>query len=55
MQNDGCSILDALDAFLGEHRGCAELDGGVEDVSPTAYLVWMDCACGARLGHVVDA
>jgi hypothetical protein len=39
-------ILEALDAFLQEHRRCGLLDAGV-----TENYVWMICDCGARLSH----
>jgi hypothetical protein len=37
------SLPTDLDGFYTEHRGCGELDAGVE--GPT---VWFDCECGAR-------
>jgi len=37
-------LLTDLDAFYLEHRGCGELDAGVEDDH-----VWMTCTCGARI------
>jgi hypothetical protein len=39
-------LVDALDAFLQEHRRCGEMDGGVDD-----GRVWMTCECGAGLCH----
>ncbi len=42
-------LLAALDAFLQEHRGCGELDGGVEN-----HRVWMACDCGASVVHLVE-
>jgi len=37
-------LLDALDAFVPEHRRCGELDGGVD-----GEVVWMSCECGAEI------
>jgi hypothetical protein len=42
------SILADLDAFLGEHRRCGDLDGGVED-GPGWWRVWMACSCGGLI------
>jgi hypothetical protein len=42
-------LLAELDAFSTEHRGCGDLDGGVE--GPT---VWFDCECGARIARRAD-
>lgn len=44
-------LATALEAFLGEHRHCGDLDGGVKDLGPGAYSVWMCCTCGARLAR----
>src|SRR5437899_6594038 len=42
---DPPTLLEALDAFLSEHRRCGELDEGVD-----GKRVWMVCAgCGARI------
>jgi ribosomal silencing factor RsfS len=43
------SVLDALVAFVDEHRRCGELDGGLED-----GRVWMVCDCGADIVHAVE-
>ena len=43
------SLPTELDAFYTEHRGCGELDAGVE--GPT---VWFDCECGARIARRAD-
>ncbi len=37
-------LLRDLEAFIGEHRRCGELDTGVE-----GERVWMTCTCGARM------
>jgi hypothetical protein len=34
------SLLTDLDAFSTEHRGCGDLDGGVD-----GPIVWMACDC----------
>jgi len=38
-------LLAAIDAFVKEHRRCAELEGGVE-----GERVWMACSCGGAFG-----
>ena len=38
------AVLAALDAFLQEHRRCAELEAAVE-----TERVWMTCDCGAAI------
>ena len=43
-------LLHALAAFLQEHRGCGELDGGVED-----ERVWMTCTCGAVISQTLES
>ena len=37
-------ILFALMAFVGEHRRCGDLEGGLE-----GDVVWLGCTCSARL------
>jgi hypothetical protein len=39
----------ALDAFLREHRGCGDLDGGAD-----GDVIWMNCDCGAGIAHPVE-
>lgn len=39
-------LLAALDALLQEHRGCGDLDGGIE-----GERVWLTCSCGALIVH----
>jgi len=39
-------ILDALDAFLQEHRRCGMLDAGA-----SVGVVWMTCECGASMAR----
>ena len=41
--------LADLDAFLGEHRRCGDLAGGVTDIEDGSAVVWMTCSCGAAL------
>jgi hypothetical protein len=41
-------LLAALDAFLQEHRGCGEMDGGVN-----RERVWVACDCGAGIAHPI--
>jgi hypothetical protein len=36
------SLLNDLDAFHTEHRGCGDLDADVEE-----KVVWFECQCGA--------
>ncbi len=41
---------DAVEAFLDEHRGCGDLDAGVDD-----GRVWMTCECGGAIRwHLSD-
>ena len=42
------SVLDALDAFLQEHRQCGVLGAGVSE-----GVIWMECECGASVAHPV--
>ena len=47
--DDLSHLLHALAAFLQEHRGCGELDGGAED-----EWVWMTCMCGAVISRTLQ-
>jgi hypothetical protein len=38
-----------LDAFYTEHRRCGDLEAAVEEP-----VVWIDCACGARIVRRVN-
>jgi len=40
--------VEALVAFVVEHRHCGELDGGVD-----GEHVWMACGCGGEIAHPV--
>jgi len=40
-------MLAALIAFVGEHRRCGDLDGGLE-----RGVIWLGCSCGARLARL---
>ncbi len=43
-------VLEALEAFLDEHRRCGELSSEVVDLSIGEALVWMECdGCGASV------
>jgi hypothetical protein len=42
------SLLTELDAFFLQHRGCGELDAGVD-----GPIVWIACECGARIAPVL--
>jgi len=42
-------LLHALAPSSAEHRGCGELDGGVED-----EWVWMTCTCGAVISQTLE-
>lgn len=44
----GARLLHDLDGFYTEHRSCGDLEGGVEDLSRTSCVAWMECSCGAR-------
>jgi hypothetical protein len=51
--DDGADLALALDAFLGEHRRCGELNSLVEDL-PGGYMVRMTCnGCGATIARQV--
>ena len=41
--------LNALIAFVEEHRRCGDLDGGVD-----GERVWLACECGAAIMHPVE-
>jgi hypothetical protein len=43
------TLLTDLDALSTEHRGCGDLDGGVD-----GRIVWMACDCGASIARRVD-
>ena len=43
-------LLAALDAFLQEHRGCGEMDGGVG-----GERVWVACDCGGGIAHPISS
>jgi hypothetical protein len=43
------SLLTELDAFFTDHRRCGDLDAGVD-----GPIVWIGCACGARMARRVD-
>jgi hypothetical protein len=43
------SLLTDLDAFFTEHRGCGDLDAGVD-----GPVVWMSCDDGASIARRVD-
>ena len=51
---DQVTLAD-LDAFLGEHRRCGDLDGGVTDTGDGSAIVWMTCSCGADLRRLDPA
>jgi len=36
-----------------EHRGCGELRGDADPLTPEGYRLWARCACGARLERLV--
>jgi hypothetical protein len=43
------SLLTDLDGFYTEHRGCGDLDAGVD-----GPIVWIACDCGARMARRAD-
>jgi hypothetical protein len=47
---DGLLLLNALDAFVGEHRRCGDLDGGLDN-----GVVWLACSCGAQIAHPANS
>ncbi len=43
-------VLEALTAFLDEHRRCGELSSDMVDLPGGEARIWMQCdGCGARL------
>jgi len=44
------SVLEALVAFVAEHRRCGSLESG----SDNGYT-WLTCSCGARIKHPTNA
>lgn len=51
MADNGAELALILEAFLGEHRRCGDLDGGVDD-EPGGYVAWMTCdGCGAAMAR----
>jgi len=50
-------LLQDLDGFFTEHRGCGDLAGGLDEVSSTRYVVWFECrACAAQIARrAIDA
>lgn len=44
------TVYEAMEAFLGAHRRCGELDGGVE-----GGRLWAACSCGASLAQPLSA
>jgi hypothetical protein len=44
-------LLEDLDAFYLEHRGCGELKAHVLEVDAPICRVGMACSCGARLNR----
>ncbi len=42
-------VYSALRAFVLEHRGCGELRGDADPLTPEGYRLWTRCACGALL------
>ncbi len=42
-------VYDAIRVFALEHRGCGELLGDAEPITPDGYGVWVSSTCGARL------
>jgi len=47
-------VYDAIRVFVLEHRGCGELRGDAEPITPEGYAVWVSCRCGARLDQWVS-
>ena len=43
------SLLTELDAFCLDHRGCGELEAGVDE-----QVVWFGCECGASMARRAD-
>ena len=43
-------LLEALIAFVDEHRACGDLDGGRDN-----GYVRLACSCGAQIVHLANA
>lgn len=41
-------VAEELEAFVARHRACGEMTGDATNLTPTGYLVWISCPCGAR-------
>ena len=48
-------VYDAIRVFALEHKGCGELGGDAEPLTPEGYEVWVSCSCGARLEQWVSS
>ncbi len=41
-------VYSELRGFALAHRGCGELHGGADPLTPDGYRLWARCSCGAR-------
>ncbi len=42
-------VFADIEAFVQEHRGCGQLEGGAGEPGPYGYGVRLSCLCGASL------
>jgi len=42
-------VYSELRGFALAHRGCGELRGDADPLTPEGYRLWARCSCGARL------
>ena len=41
-------VYSDLRSFALAHRGCGELRGDTDPLTPAGYRLWVACSCGAR-------
>jgi hypothetical protein len=41
-------VYSELRGFALAHRGCGELHGGADPLTPDGCRLWARCSCGAR-------
>ena len=41
-------VYSELRGFALAQRGCGELHGGADPLTPDGYRLWARCSCGAR-------
>jgi hypothetical protein len=46
-------VYSELRSFVLAHRGCDELRGDADPLTPAGYRLWVACSCGARFERLV--